>query len=63
MIDETTFWVFLGLSWVLMITIGAIFLRRNNQLLRRNAELELALADVLIKADVEKLLHKANNSS
>lgn len=61
MIDVATFWTLLGISWMLMIFVGVIILRRNNYLLRRNEELELALADLIMKVEVEKLIQKMDN--
>lgn len=52
-----------GLTWVLMIGVGIIALRRNSYLLKRNAELELALADVLMKAEVEKAIKKIDDTA
>lgn len=58
MIEENVFWFYLGLSWILMIAVGVIILRRNNSLLKRNAELELALVDAMILLELNKIQEK-----
>lgn len=50
---------FVALSCIVMAGVGVVMLRRNNQILKRNAELELALADAMIASDPYKLKYAA----